>query len=206
MDGAALLDRFVRLAGHPSIEHAVAAHTVFLAPETVAQCRGGALFPVVRDPRRRGELGRLPDGREVLFDDNTTPTDAFLWAAGRAKGRDVQFNHVWPSASDPGAYTALWNLCCTPAFLAKATDTHAPTVAALRFRAWQLYGCLPVGTEPPVEPAGFADLPWAAMTEPIVDLERVLRDRMRAAPLRRATQVAARIGWLFSEGPDRTLD
>ena len=35
------------------------------------------------------------------------------------QGPDVQFNHVWSVSRDPDAYTALWHLCATPAFLAK---------------------------------------------------------------------------------------
>lgn len=54
------------------------------------------------------QLGELPDRRRVLFDDNSSPTDAFLWAGNRTKATDVQFNDGWVCASDPDAYTALW--------------------------------------------------------------------------------------------------
>lgn len=204
-DGTAALAETLRLAGWRSVESAVAAHTVFLHPDTVRQTEGRALFPVVRDPNRRGQFGSLPDGRQVLFDDNATPTDAFLWSADRVKGPDVQFNHVWSRPSDPDSYTALWNLCCTPAFLAKTSDTHAGVKAALKFRAFQLYGYLPVGEPEPSEPPGFADLRWAAMPTAMPGLEAALRTRLRAARLRRATQAAVRLGWCFSIGPDLTL-
>jgi hypothetical protein len=192
-------------AGWTSVTHAVAAYTIFLDPATVALTGGRAVFPVVRDPARRGQFGRLADGRAVLFDDNTTPTDKFLWAAQRTRGRDVQFNHVWSAPSNPDTYTALWNLCCTPAFLAKTTDTHPQVVAALRYRASQLFGCVPDGEPPPVTPARFDDLRWAVAPLPVTDLEIVFRQRMRAAPNRRATLVAARLAWLYSDGPDSTL-
>jgi hypothetical protein len=51
--------------------------------------------------RRLGDFDVLPSGRRVLLDDNTSPTLAFLWAAGCQKGPDVQFNHVWSDAGDP---------------------------------------------------------------------------------------------------------
>ena len=46
-----------------------------------------------------------------MFDDNTAPTDAFLWSADHNKGVDLQFNHVWSLAKDVRYFTALWNLC-----------------------------------------------------------------------------------------------
>jgi len=72
-DGVAALDQVLRGAGYPSITAAVAAHTVFLHPDTVAQTGGQPLFPVVRNPNHRRELIELPDGRVAMFDDNTTP-------------------------------------------------------------------------------------------------------------------------------------
>lgn len=120
-----------------------------LPPE---RCAGHAVFPVVRDQVRKGQLAELPDGLRVLYDDNSTPTDVFLWAADRIKGPDVQFDHVWNRSTDPECYTALWNLCCTPAFLAKTSDTLV--VAALQYRAYNLYRALPKGVEPPIVPTG----------------------------------------------------
>jgi hypothetical protein len=205
LDGAGLLEDTLRRAGWPTVEAAVAAHTVFLPPATVAQAGRPALFPVVRDPTRRSEISTLPDGRPVLFDDNTTPTDAFLWAANRRKGPDVQFNHVWPRPGEPGVYTALWNVCCTPAFLAKTTDTHDTVKAALRFRAWELYGFLPDAEPTPTPPPGYSELRWHPMPEPLDDLEAVLRTRLRGAPAHRACIAARQIGWRFSAGPDPRL-
>lgn len=205
LDGRAALEALTERAGWPSLAAAVAAHAVFLHPATVAQSRRRAVFPVVRDPARRGQIGELPDGRTVVFDDNSTPTDVFLWAADRSKGPDVQFTHIWTRATDPDSYTALWNLCCTPAFLAKTTDTHADVVALLKYRAYELYGYVPEGVDPPRKPDDYDDVRWATAPEPVVDLEALLRRRMRAAPGRRAVLAARRIGWLFSDGPDPAL-
>ncbi len=169
LDGVEQLRAMVALAGYPSIVAAVAQHAVFLHPDTVAQTRGQALFPTIRDMGRRRQVGVLDDGRRVLFDDNRSPTDAFLWSSGLRRGRDVQFNHVWTEARNPDTYTALWNLFATPAFLAKTTDTanHPEVTAALRFRAFQLYGHRPAVVPEPAEPAGYRDLVWAPFPDPV---------------------------------------
>lgn len=158
LDGYAALARILDKAGYASVVAAVAEHTVFLHPDTVAQTRGQALFPVIRaplnTPRRR--IVDFPDGRRAWADDNGPPTDAFLWAAERRKGRDVQFCHVWARSDSVDAYTALWNLCATPAFLAKTTGTDPAVQAALRHRAWELYGVRPAGEPESPTPPGYA--------------------------------------------------
>lgn len=108
-----------------------------------------------------------------MYDDNTTPTLALLWAARRKKGPDIQYNHVYGDPRNPATYTALWNLCVTPAFLAKTTDgpNHPEVLAAVRYRAVDLYGCWPAGEERPAEPSGYRDLAWAPSPEPVPDLE-----------------------------------
>ena len=205
LDGTAALAAVIERAGWSTVAAAVAAHAVFLDPATVAQAGGRAIVPSVRNMGHRRQLGQLPDGRRVLFDDNASPTDAFLWAANRIKGPDVQFNHVWPGPSDPDAYTALWNLCCTPAFLAKATDSDPGVQAVLRYRSWELYGCRPAGTPEPIRPRGYETLRWHPSPPPVVDLEAAFRKRMRAAPGRGLVLAARSIGWAFSSGPDTTV-
>ena len=205
LDGTAALAAVIERAGWSTVAAAVAAHAVFLDPATVAQAGGRAIVPSVRNMGHRRQLGQLPDGRRVLFDDNASPTDAFLWAANRIKGPDVQFNHVWPGASDPDAYTALWNLCCTPAFLAKATDSDPDVQAVLRYRSWELYGCRPAGTPEPIRPRGHETLRWHPSPPPIGDLEAAFRERMRAAPGRGLVLAARSIGWAFSSGPDTAV-
>lgn len=73
-DGVVALREILERAGYPSVIQAVAAHTLFLHPDTVAQAEPEPMFPVIRDPNRRSTFGELNDGRPVLFDDNTTPT------------------------------------------------------------------------------------------------------------------------------------
>src|SRR3979490_2075369 len=83
-----LTDLLVRRAGYPSVVAAVAEHAIFLDPETVAQTGGSALFSTIRmrNVSGRGSIDEV-DGRRVLLDDNTSPTDAFLWAAGIRRGQ-----------------------------------------------------------------------------------------------------------------------
>jgi hypothetical protein len=120
----------------------------------------------------RGTSDRMTDVRHILRDDNTSPTLAFLWASGRTKGPDVQHNHVWNDSANPDAYTALWNICATPAFLAKTTDgsNHPDVVAALRYRAWDLYRCRAAGHAEPTKPAGYDELVWAPHPPPVAAL------------------------------------
>ena len=200
MDGVRALAHFAERAGYPSVIALVAENTLFLHPETVAQTEGKPLFPVIRDPMRRGELATLADGSRVLLDDNTSPTLAFLWSSGRSKGADVQYNHLWGVPRNRQTYTALWNLAVTPAFLAKTTDgsNHPEVLQALRYRSWDLYGYLPAGEEAPRRPAGYEGLGWLAPPEPVADLGGLLRARMKGAPKSRPAMAAREVGWLFS--------
>jgi hypothetical protein len=208
MDGASALRNLLTRAGYQSVEQAVAEHTIFLDPSVVAQTRGQPIFPSIRNMLRRRQFETLVDGTRVLLDDNTTPTDAFLWAAGLIKGPDVQFNHVWTAAQDVRAYTALWNVCATPAFLAKTTDgrNHPGVVAALQYRAFDLYGFHPVGTAVPTRPEAYESLVWAPHPPQISDLQAALRARLHARPKSPGAIAAREIGWLFSEwNPDPTI-
>jgi hypothetical protein len=184
---------------------AVAEHAIFLHPDTVAQSRGLAIFPVVRAraPYKRGDIAHLESGRRVLCDDNWSPTLAFKCAAGwTGRDREIQFSHVWTDAQNPEIYTALWNVFVTPAFLAKTTDgqSYPEVTAATHYRAFDLYGCVPADASEPRKPAAYDDLEWAPHPPPIDDLERALRARLKTDRVARACR---EIGWLFSDGlPD----
>jgi hypothetical protein len=206
LDGVDQLEAVLVRAGYPSVTAAVAEHTVFLHPDTVAQTHGSALFPVVRSMARRGQIDVDSDGRRVLFDDNLSPTNAFVWAGRISRGRDVQFNHIWSDSSNRDAYTALWNLCATPAFLAKTTDTHPEVTAALRFRAYSLYEAVALAGPEPIKPDAYDSLCWAPHPEPVEDLERVLRERLHSSPKSRTAIACREIGWLYSDWvPDTTI-
>jgi len=208
LDGVSSLAAVLRRAGYAEVLEAVAAHTVFLHPDTVAQTRGQAVFRLVRDPTRRGQIDTLPTGERVMFDDNNGPTLAFLWSARRGKGPDVQYNHVWGDPRNVDTYTALWNLCATPAFLAKTTDgsNHPEVVNLLRYRAFDLFGCLPKGEENPTRPQGYEALQWPESPAAVTNLEVLLRQRLADAPRSRPAVSARAIGWIFSGNqPDTSL-
>jgi hypothetical protein len=199
-DGVKALTEMLTKAGYGSIVEAVAAHALFLHPDTVAQTNGQAVFPIVRDMHNRGKLSTVGN-RPVLLDDNTSATLAFLWAARRGPGNDVQTNHIWADSGNPDMYTALWNLCVTPAFLAKCTDgKHHPEVhAALRYRVMDLFGFCPASQEGPACPVGYEGLEWPQPPLAVDDLEAVLRARLTARPKSPPAIAARKIGWLFSD-------
>lgn len=195
-NGIDALRRVVERAGYPTVAHAVAAHAVFLHPKTVAQTELQAVFPVVRNQAKRTQTEVLGTGQEIMYDDNTMPTVAFRWAAGwPSTSTDLQFNHVISDSSDPRHYTALWNLCVTPDFLAKATDGHPEVGAALRHRSHVLYGT-PAHLAEPERPDGYEDLVWAPVTSPISNLAETMQQRFAKSSSVR-TNAIRRIGWLF---------
>jgi hypothetical protein len=209
MNGTLALESLVARAGYDTMEKAVAAHTLFLHPDTVAQTMGKALFPMVRGNARKGihRLQMLPDGREVWMDNNIPVKRLFLWAAQRANGPDIQCNHVWNTSNDPDGYTALWNLCVTPAFLAKATDSRGPVKDLLQYRAYDLYEHLPVGYSKPERPAGYDSLEWLPFPDPVEDLQSHIRGHLAGRPATSPGNVARRLGWLYSNWlADTTFD
>jgi hypothetical protein len=144
----------------------------------------------------------------VLFDDNQDPTLAFLWSAQRSNGPDVQYNHVWGDPRNVATYTALWNMCATPAFLAKTTDgsNHPEVVNLLRYRALDIFGHLPRAEAAPERPEGYENLEWPEPPEPVANLEDLLRRRLSEAPRSRPAISARELGWLFSDfRADRNL-
>src|SRR5207253_3269508 len=150
-------------------------------------------------------IATLDDGRRVMLDDNTTPVLAFIWAAGHsAPGPDIQINHLSIDSKNPDTYSALWNLCVTPSFLAKTTDgqNHPKVREALTYRAFELYE-MPDASKAPSRPDGYEALHWAPMPKPALDLESLYRSRLALRPKSPPAQAARQIGWLFSGGqPD----
>lgn len=199
LDGNAVLRDILASSPFRSAAQAVATLTQWSHPETVAQVGNRALFPIIRcrEIKERGRDTVLPNGRVVMQDDNTGPTDAFLYANGLVRGsyRDVQFNHLWQNTQDVESYTCLANVCVTPSFLAKLTDTDAEIRTLLRYRAYQLYGYTPSGAVP--YPEGFEKLRWADPLPPVTRLESAMRQAMHGKK-GRTVECARRIGWLFS--------
>jgi hypothetical protein len=199
LNGYTALEELIRASAYKSIEQAVASLTLFSHPQTVRQTGCKAVFPTIRHAARRGQRAEV-DGRLLAYDDNKSPTDAFFWCNGITKGiKDVQFNHVYLNSQDPDQYTCLANLCVTPAFLAKLTDTNEPVRNLLRYRVYDLNRWVPAGHEPPSEPDGYAGLVWATTLPAVSDVAAAVRALMQRRPLDRTVQIARQLGWLFGE-------
>ncbi len=207
-DGRAVLRDLLAASSYRTIAQAVASLTRWTHPKTVAQTEGKNVFLIVRckSMADRGKDGVLADGSSAMFDDNTGPTDAFLWANGIARGnfQDVQFNHVWQNSGLVERYTSLANPCVTPAFLAKLTDTDAEICAQLRYRAFELYGVWG-GDGVAVKPNEYDHLAWADPLPFVPDVEARFRMFMKGKS-GRTVSCARRLGWYFSGClPDPTL-
>ncbi len=97
-----------------------------------------------------------------MYDDNTTPTWALLWAHAiegtRPKG--WSFVHVWHACDERDCYTHLANLALVPEPFASLTDKTGPLTAYLRWHAWTVYGWKPNAEGVPQMPSAFAELEW----------------------------------------------
>jgi hypothetical protein len=203
LDGRCCLADVLKRAGYSTTTQAVAEYAVFLHPETVAQTHGRNLFLIVRNDQERGNPCEK-DGISVIQCDNDSPTRGFLWSAGRAgtsKDRTgLWFCHVWQRSQDYLSYTALWNICAIPEFLAALSDKDADVRAVLRYRAFELYGAFPHDEGRPEKPPSYAELSWRQPhPAALKNLEDILRARLRACPKSRAAISAGRLGWLFSD-------
>jgi hypothetical protein len=152
-------------------------------PDTVAAFKG-AVFPTVR--ARKGHLrqGQVKQGERSIgmYDDNTTPRWALLWAHGipdthHPSGRT--FAHVWEGADDIAAYTHLANLVMVLEPFAALTDKRGPLTGYLRWHAWTRYGWKPEHAPKPVEPEDYEAVTWRYL--PVIDDPcRFVWERLRA--------------------------
>ena len=201
-DGKTVLRFVLEALEYQSISQAIAALTMFSHPQTVEQSRYRNLFRVIRCRviNERGKYQCLVDGSRIMLDDNTAPTEAFIWANGisRSTYQDVQFNHICPDSTDVSLYTNLANICVSPAFLAKLTDTDKEICELLRFRAYDLYGGFAPAGIIPNKPAVYDNLSWAAPLPPVYDLEHTFRMEMSRKRSNRTVRCAKELGWLFS--------
>ena len=144
-----------------------------------------------------------------MADDNRSPMCAFLWAnkLSRLPRCDIQCNHLWSDATNVNLYTSLSNLCLTPSFLAKLTDTDSGIKMLLRYRAYEIYnGFFPPNETCPIKPADYDALVWSDSASEVFNAEQQLRNEMRTKPLDRVVISARKLGWIFSNyQPDTTL-
>lgn len=198
LNGLAALEAVIAASPYGTVEQAVASLAIFSHPDTVRQTGCRPFVRAVRDAARRGQI-KDRGGGPVALDDNKSPTDAFLWCNGIRRPREAQFNHVYANSADSASYTCLANLCVTPSFIAKLTDTDQRARSLLRFRAFDLYGWVPAGLARPELPAEYDKLEWAPPLPPVADVEAVSRAVMARRPKDRTVQIARRIGWVFSD-------
>ena len=182
-----------------SMSQAIASLTLFSHPETVAQTKNKALFRIIRANTidRRGEIS---DNERVVLCDNYSPQRAFLWAnsLNYYQFKDVQFNHIYSLSNHAEYYTSLANICVTPVFLAKLTDTNTAIKTLLQYRAFDLYDFIPEGFATPVKPQDYEGLEWAACLKEVPNLAQVLEKRMIKNAKSRICISANAFGWLFS--------
>ncbi len=77
-----------------------------------------------------------------MFDDNLSPTNAFVGAGRISRGRDAQFNHIW-SEQPRRVHRAVESVRNPGLSGQDDRDTHPEVTAALQFRADSLYGLRP---------------------------------------------------------------
>lgn len=138
--------------------------------------------------------------RKLVLCDNTSCQDAFLWTHSMQykQLKDVQFNHVY-SINEPDYYTSLANICVTPVFLAKLTDTHSDIKEILKYHVWTVYGFVPNGMPPPQKPLIYDVLEWAPFMPVVNDLPVILTKRLEKRKKTRAAVSVQNFGWIFSE-------
>lgn len=197
-DGLAALKHAVAATPYETVEQAIASLAVFSHPETVRQTGCRPFVRTVRDTARRGQVEDR-GGVLVGLDDNKSPTDAFLWCNGLKRPREAQFNHIYADSSDPESYTSLANLCVTPSFIAKLTDTDSRVRSIMQYRAFELYRWAPKDTAQPERPRGYEKLIWAPPLPAVQDVETTSRARMMRKPKDRTVLIARRIGWVFGD-------
>ncbi|GJD32279.1 hypothetical protein PMNALOAF_3547 [Methylobacterium adhaesivum] len=209
-DGRRVLVQLIGLSAWRSLDQALASLTVFAHPDAVGSVGTRAVFRTIRGGPKGAIIG------DAMLDDNASPATAFEWATGFKRGPDLQCNHLYAAARDPASYSDLRNICYTPTFIAKLTDSKREDVPEghlshlLRFRAFELYGYAgPQGAPPPRKPSGYDDLVWpdpigGGATAEVAAF--TFRRNMARRPKDRLAKAARLVGWTFSDyRPDETV-
>jgi hypothetical protein len=159
-NGTKALENVISQSSYKLLTKAIASLTLFTDPEVVKLTKNKGLFKIRKNAANE-RRGQIINGWVTC--DNTSPTATFLWAnkLSRKQLKDVQYNHIYSAATYPEFFTSLANICVTPAFLAKLTDTHPNIKELLRYRAYKIYNFLPKGEEEPKEPQDYDHLIWA---------------------------------------------
>lgn len=195
--GKQILDNLIKKLGYPALSHLVAEHVLFTHPDTVKQTNNKNLFRVIRNGSKRGEIVDWNDNNKVMCCDNEGPNRALVWSNGDFKYSEVQFNHIYSDSQNVDVYTSIANICVTPAFIAKLTDTDNEVKGLLKYRTFDLYGFYQ--GDKPAKPQFYEDLKWKEFLPSIGNLEQYLLKRLNDCKKSRSAISAREIGWIFSD-------
>jgi len=189
--------KYVLERTYGSVSQAIAKLTLLSHPETVKQTDNKALFRVIRSFDQRGKHF---EKEQLMYCDNTSPTLVFRWANWLPNSfgkRHFQFNHIYRLSKAANYYTSLANLCVTPSYIAKLTDSEGlGTAALLRYRSWEQYGFLPEGVATPVKPVDYDKLEWAPFLDPVPNVIKLIESQMLHSPKSTPARSAEKYGWL----------
>lgn len=121
-----------------------------------------AWFPKIRRARGKTEKRGNFSEEGIKFDDNTAANQAIKKAIGinRKDINGYETCHIWEKTCyDERYHTAVANLVLLPRSLASLTDHYKPIKEMLKYRAYELYGWHPEGTEVPKKPNDYV-LNW----------------------------------------------
>lgn len=194
-NGKLILEEIARNAGFSSLSMLVARYTLFTHPDIVKQTNNENLFQIIRDGKNRGMISNY-DGKMLMACDNTGPQHAFEWANGGIKKTDIQINHIYSDSLNVKSYTSLANLCATPAFLAKLTDTDHEVKNLLKYRSFELYG-YHLGSSP-LRPSDYQNYVWHDFLQEPTNLEKFLSQRIQECPKSRTAISVRELGWYFN--------
>lgn len=141
------------------------------------------VYPNVRRGRKE-DKGREIEG--IKIDDNTYANAAIKRAISKdIKFEDFEVCHIWPGTTyDERYHTLLQNLVMLPRALAALSDHLEEAISVLKYRAWELYGWHPAGTQIPQKPAFYPsswgsavpDLTSAPEKKDLESLEDLLKE------------------------------
>lgn len=158
----------------------VARTSIWVPKENV---KPGPIYPKVRRGPKE-DKGREING--VRIDDNTYPNVAIKKTISKdVKFEDFEVCHIWPGTTyDERYHTLLQNLVMLPRALAALSDHMEEVISVLKYRAWELYGWHPAGTQTPQKPmfyptswgAAVPDMTSAPEKKEIESLEDLLKE------------------------------
>jgi len=178
------------------------AETSWLAHPDTVKTIARAVFPTVRARNGHTRGAQIDDGqREGMYDDNTTPRWALLWAHGIPITRHPSsrtFAHVWEGADDISSYNHLANIVMVPEPFAGLTDRKGPLTSYLRWHAWSVYSWKPAHAATPDKPDDFDSITWRYLPK-IDDPMGFIRSRVTAlnnGRIRTLRPIMERLGML----------